>query len=154
MLRCVRGDGSVTWQKQDRQGAFFAVHDLTHFAVESTRGFRRGFFGLLAEGWDIEDTSGKRERGGLPMETVHVESIAGLLDAERASGEMWPTEDFNRQLAMHFESTGLPLQRELSEEELSRVRARRDELFAAWSAIEAGQTLDLTFYVQNASPML
>ena len=57
VLRCVRADGSVTWQKQERHAAFFALHDLTHFAVESTLGFRRGFYGLLAEGWDVEDTT-------------------------------------------------------------------------------------------------
>lgn len=60
VLRCTRADGSVTWQKQtDRHAAFFALHDLTHFAVESLLGFRRGFYGLMAEGWEIEDTTGK-----------------------------------------------------------------------------------------------
>ena len=63
VLRCVRADGSVTWQKQDRHAAFFALHDLTHFAVESTLGFRDGFFGLVAQGWDIDDTTGKGTRG-------------------------------------------------------------------------------------------
>ena len=43
VLRCVRADGSVTWQKQtDRQAAYFALHDLTHFVVETTLGLRRG----------------------------------------------------------------------------------------------------------------
>jgi len=36
VLRCVRDDGSVTWQKHDRHAAFFALHDLTHYAVETT----------------------------------------------------------------------------------------------------------------------
>lgn len=67
VLRCVRAEGSVTWQKQtDRHAAFFALHDLTHFAVETTLGYRRGFFGLIAEGWEIEDTTGKGARGPLP----------------------------------------------------------------------------------------
>jgi hypothetical protein len=35
VLRCVRQDGSVTWQKQTMHAAHFAVHDLTHFAVET-----------------------------------------------------------------------------------------------------------------------
>jgi hypothetical protein len=63
LLRCVRADGSVTWQKQEsRHAGFFALHDLTHFAVESTLGFQRGFFGLIAEGWEIEETTGKQAR--------------------------------------------------------------------------------------------
>ena len=73
VLRCVRADGSVTWQKQpDRHAAFFALHDLTHFAVETTLGYRQGFFGLVAEGWDFEDTGGKGARGPLPPEAVEV----------------------------------------------------------------------------------
>ena len=71
MLRCVRADGSLTWQKQtDRHAAFFALHDLTHFAVETTLGYARGFFGLIAEGWDFEDTGGKGARGPLPPEAI------------------------------------------------------------------------------------
>ena len=50
VLRCIRDDGSTAWQKQpDRYAAFFALHDLTHFAVETTLAYRRGFFGLVAE---------------------------------------------------------------------------------------------------------
>ena len=38
VLKCVRADGSETWQKQEgKQAAFFPLHDLTHFAVEIGR---------------------------------------------------------------------------------------------------------------------
>jgi hypothetical protein len=66
VLRCTRQDGSVTWQKQTKHAAHFALHDLTHYAVETALGYRRGFFGLIAEGWDVEDTTGKGARGALP----------------------------------------------------------------------------------------
>jgi hypothetical protein len=37
VLRGVRDDGSVPWQKQSSQQApFFALRDLTQFVVEST----------------------------------------------------------------------------------------------------------------------
>jgi len=58
-LQCVRKDGSVTWQRHDKHGVFFSFHDLSHFAVETVLGFRQGFYGLLADGWDITDTTGK-----------------------------------------------------------------------------------------------
>src|SRR5580693_10474042 len=89
VLRCVRDDGSVTWQKNDRHAAFFAVHDLTHFAVETVLGYRRGFFGLIAQGWDLDDTTGKGARGVLPAEAIEVEKIVGLFDSERASSVLW-----------------------------------------------------------------
>lgn len=86
VLRCTRADGSVTWQKQPKHGAFFALHDLTHFAVETTLGYRRGFFGLIAEGWDLQDAGGDGARGPVPAEAIEVEKIVGLFDSERGSG--------------------------------------------------------------------
>lgn len=139
VLRCVRTDGSVTWQKQtDRHAAFFALHDLTHFAVETTLGYRRGFFGLVAEGWDFEDTTGKGSRGPLPPEAGEVEQIVGLFDAERGSGTIWTIEEFNEFGAMN----GLRL---LTADEIARVKKRRSELFQQWFAVAPGAMLELQY---------
>jgi hypothetical protein len=140
VLRCTRDDGSVTWQKQTRHAAHFAHHDLTHYAVETTLGFRRGFFGLIAEGWEIEDTTGKGARGALPPEAGAVEQIVGLFDAERASVTIWTAEEFN--------GFGL-LPRPLSEDEIASVRKRRGELFARWAEVPAGGALRLEFVRPN-----
>jgi hypothetical protein len=145
----------MTWQKQEgRHAAFFALHDLTHLAVESVLGLRRGFFGLVAEGWEIEETTGKQARGPIPDEAKALEYIVGALDCERASGAIWPAEDFNRQATIHVASAGLPEPKQLTDEELARVRARRDELFAEWRAIQPGQTLELHFDVRVIPAML
>jgi hypothetical protein len=139
VLRCVRADGSVTCQKQtDRHAAYFALHDLTHFAVETTLGFRRGFFGLIAEGWDIEDTTGKGARGPLPPEAGEAELIVGLFSAERAGGVIWTVDEFH-------ESAAIVGARQLSFDEILRVKKKRSELFQQWFAIEPGATLELQF---------
>ena len=144
MLRCVRADGSVTWQKQtDRHAPFFALHDLTHFAVESVLGFRRGFFGLVADGWDLEETTGKGSRGGLPEDAIHVESIVGTLDSERACGEVWSAKDFNHHLALHATAAGIAAPQALSDDNLNRTRSLRAKLFARWHALEPGEMLEL-----------
>jgi len=148
VLRCVRADGSVTWQTQDRHAAHFALHDMTHFAVESTLGTRRAFFGLIAEGWEIADTTGKGSRGALPAEALEVERIVGLLDAERASGAITSVEDFNK-----FRITeAAPNPRQLTQEELQTIRARRVDLFSRWSALPVGATLELDFQIESHSP--
>lgn len=136
VLRCTRVDGSVTWQKQEKHGAHFALHDLTHFAIETTLGYQRGFFGLIAEGWDIEDTTGKGKRGPLPDETTEAERIVGLFDMERLAGALWTAEEMNgvSQAA-----------RRLADEEILAVRQRRGELFRQWSATPVGGTLELLF---------
>jgi hypothetical protein len=141
VLRCVRADGSVTWQKQtDRHAAFFALHDLTHFAVETTLGYRRGFFGLVAEGWDIEDTTGKGARGPLPPEAGEVECLVGLFFTEGAGGVIWPVDEFNEFAAMQIKGA-----RRLSADEIARVKKKRSELFQQWSAVAPGATLELAF---------
>jgi hypothetical protein len=146
VLRCVRAFGSITWQKQEgRHAAFFALHDLTHFSVESTLGFQRGFFGLVAEGWEIEETTGKGARGAIPNDAKEVEYIVGSLDSERASGAIWLAKDFNRQAAIYASSAGLTEPRRLTDEALARVRARRAELLAQWKSMAPGETLELAF---------
>jgi hypothetical protein len=134
VLRCTRQDGSVTWQKQTRHAAYFALHDLTHYAVETALGYRRGFFGLIAEGWDVDDTTGKGERGALPAEAVEVERIVGLFDAERGSGVLWTSEEFNEFAP-----------RALTDAEIESVHALRAGLFHQWSEVAAGQKLALEF---------
>jgi hypothetical protein len=135
VLRCTRANGSLTWQKQKTShAAHFALHDLTHFAVESTLGYRRGFFGLIAAGWEIEDTTGKGSRGPLPPEAGEVELLVGMFDMERASGTLVTAEDF----AVHAP-------RALTDEDIARIRACRGDLFSRWSAVEPGGTLELHF---------
>jgi hypothetical protein len=124
----------VTWQKQTRHAAHFALHDLTHFAVETGLGFRRGFFGLISEGWEIEDTTGKGASGRLPEEAGVVELIVGLFDTERAGGVIYTAEEFNEHSPRPFK-----------DEDLARVRKLRGELFAKWFAVAPGDSLDLRF---------
>jgi hypothetical protein len=141
ILRCTRDDGSVTWQKQAKHAAFFALHDLTHFAVETALGYRRGFFGLIDEGWEIDETTGKGARGALPAEAVEVERIVGLFDSERGSGTLWTVAEF---------SEFAP--RPLTEAEIQKVRATRGALFREWFAVAPGQTLQLSFPPDSAAP--
>ena len=141
VLSCTRADGSALWQKQERHAAFFALHDLTHFAVETVLGKRRGFFGLIAEGWDIDDTEGRGNRGAVPPEAIEVEILVGMLDAERAGGTVWSIDEFNEMLALKAGDSPP----RLTSEELNGIRKRRAELFRAWSAVQSGEKLELTF---------
>ena len=134
LLRCTRRDGSMTWQKQTKHGAYFALHDLTHYAVEAVLRYRHGFFGLIAAGWDVEDTTGKGSRGTLPPEAVEVEQIVGLFQTEQASGTLWTAEQFNEYAP-----------RRLTDAEIQNVRAVRAGVFQKWFATGIGQKLELEF---------
>ena len=146
LLRCVRADGSLTWQRNDDQQArFFPLHDLTHYAVETELGFTRGFFGLIAEGWKIDETTGKTARGALPDEALEVEYIVSAFSAERASGASASAAEFNELAATFANAKGMPSPRQLSDEDLARVRSRFDELAMKWRALAQGQKLELVF---------
>jgi hypothetical protein len=153
LLRCVRADGSATWQRQDdNRAAFFPLHDLTHYAVESELGFARGFYGLIAEGWDIADTTGKGTRGPLPDETIEVEYIVGALSAERAGDPACTAEEFNGLAAAFAKTRKLLEPRRLTDADLTRIRSRIDELFARWRALPQGETLELSFDPLSTTP--
>jgi hypothetical protein len=139
LLRCTRADGSVTWQKQSqRHAVHFTHHDLTHFAVETTLGYKQGFFGSIASGWDIEDTTGKGTRGPLPEEAGEVESVVGLFDAERAAGTLWTADEFAN-------SAPRRMTRSLDEAAIRAIRSARAHLFRRWAEVEIGGKLELQF---------
>ena len=147
VLRCLRADGTATWQRQEGpQALFFPFHDLTHFAVESTLGFRLGFSGLIADGWEIAAPGGKGARGRLPAETVLAEHVVGLLDRERVGGAPPLTAaEFNAELARLVEIGRIAAGVTVTEAQLAAARSRIEELHGRWAALAPGATLELRF---------
>ena len=147
-LTCIRADGTTTWQRQDGQlGAFFPFHDLTHYAVETVIGLRRAFYGLLAEGWNLSsfgDAENKSQRW--PDDAMIAELTVGLFDLERATGVIAGADEFNDKIQGYFANKGLGHTTfRLDDDQLARIRSRRDDLFARWRAVSPGDTLELPF---------
>src|SRR5215471_15727725 len=132
VLRCVRRDGSATWQRHEKHASFFSYHDLRHFAVETTLGFGKGFYGLIADGWDITDTTGKGRRGRLSAASVFVEHIVGLLERERV-GDAAPlsASEFNAQIIGMVGTD--PDHPSFTDDQLTTVRNRTQELHNQWA---------------------
>jgi hypothetical protein len=145
-LSCERADGTTTWQRQQgEQASFFPRHDLTHYAVETVLGHTKGFYGLVAAGWDLSDFGTPWPRGQLPKDANLSEIIVGFFDRERASGQRGSAEEINDELAEFAEANGLAVPEQLTEDDLSRVRERRGELFVRWDATRPGEALELPF---------
>jgi len=153
-LSCTRRDGSVTWQRQQgAQGRFFPLHDLTHYAVETVLRHERGFYGMVASGWDISDFGAPWPRGRIPADADPSELIVGFLDTERASGTRWNAADFNDKAALyHAEHNLATTPPTLTDDDLARVRQRRAQLFAEWDAVPPGATLELAFDIGADAP--
>lgn len=136
-LSCTRADGTSTWQTNaGDKGHFFVHHDLTHYAVETELGHTKGFYGLVAAGWELTDFGSPWPRGPLPSDLDPSELIVGFLDTERALGVRWSTAE----LAPLLGANPPP-----DDAQLARIRGRRDALFAQWDALPTGETLELPF---------
>jgi hypothetical protein len=146
VLELQRADGTRTWQKRTGPAAeFFALHDLTHYAVETTLGIQRGFYGLVAEGWDLADFGTPWPRGPLPPDALPAEFIVGCFDTQRAAGERLTAEQCNRSAADYFASHGRPSPVRVTDDELDAIRALLATLTARWRALAADAALELAF---------
>ncbi|HUQ47191.1 MAG TPA: hypothetical protein VM053_02980 [Gemmatimonadaceae bacterium] len=146
-ITCEREDGSTTWQRQEgSHGQIFPAHDLTHYSVETTFGYTRGFFGLVADGWEISDFAPPWPRGPIPPEAQEVELLVGLLDMQRRMFANWNAEEMLEQGRLYVAGRGdrltLP---SLTDENLARVKQLRSDVFSKWAATEPGETLELLF---------
>jgi hypothetical protein len=149
VLTCVRADGSRTWS---RVHVFFPTHDLLHCVVESTLGLEKAFFGLVAEGWAIDDFATPRASERMGDEAAWGEGIVGLLDQERASGRAWPAEEFNLALRSEFAGSGRPMFRPVTDSELELIRQRHQDLLFRWRTLPQGDTLEIEFPLSPESP--
>jgi hypothetical protein len=142
ILRCERADGSVTWQRHPAKNSrFFPPHDLTHYAVETTLGFRDAFYGLVASGWELSDFGHPWPRGRLPAEAGVAEFLVGCLDLERLSGEVQTVEEVNAGGTRQCGDAWQPI----TEDQLARLRSLTHELTARWHALPPDGELALDF---------
>ena len=148
-ITLTRADGTVTWQRQKGGLALvFPSHDLTHYAVEQTLGYRFAFYGLVADGWEISDFAMPWPRGPIPAQAREVEMVVGLFDGERRDRAHWDSAEFNaqlQQLATSGKFAGSLVPRTMSDDDLERVRAVRNALLARWGATPSGAALELEF---------
>ena len=143
-----RADGTTTWQKRAGPPAdFFAIHDLTHYAVETELGFRRAFYGLVADGWDLSDFGTPWPRGPLPADALPAEVIVGCFDTARAAREPLTAAECNESAARYFANAGMPSVVSVTDVAVQRVRERLSDLVWRWHALPPRGTLELTFPV-------
>ena len=146
-LTAVRADGSSTWQQQNGQtGRVFPLHDLTHYAVETTLGTRDAFFGLLSQGWEMTDFGSPWPKGHPPLEAVLVELLVGYFDLERMIDTATSAAEINQRIAAAFpEGTQPYMPFRIDDEQVEQIHRARAYLFARWAAVPVGDSLELPF---------
>jgi hypothetical protein len=151
-LTCTRRDGSTTWQRQSGSlGMVFPPHDLTHYAVETTLGYRGAFYGLIADGWEISDFAKPWARGPIPAEAREVETIVSVFESVARRVQSPTTADVNGWADEYVASRNAAKPgsadwpRMLSGDEIERVVRTRAGLLERWSLLAPGDALELEF---------
>jgi hypothetical protein len=148
-LVCVREDGSWTSGAVGAADGYGPVHDLAHYAVESTLGLTGGFLGLVARGWDLQDFEVRvleriaKEPDG--ADAGIAEGLAGFLSGEAMSGRRSTAAELNWSLGQMYAAHGGEPPLEVSEETLAAIWQRLDALRAEWDALRPGETLERRF---------
>ena len=144
VLTCRRDDGSCTWSPLN----VAAGHDLGHYVIETVLGFRSAFFGLLAQGWAIQDFGQADPETGrkpiVPPEAMQAEVLAGLLDLERRSGQPPAYPVFVEMLASACAGLRLTAPA-LDVAQLEAIRSLHASLLRRWADLPAGSSLELDF---------
>jgi hypothetical protein len=132
---------------------FFPVHDLTHFAVETVLGHTRGFFGLVAEGWDLADFGSPWPRGRLPADMDPSELIVNALSLEWNTGQRATAAELQATIEHWYEENlpGQPVPPAPTDEQLADVRRAITELHQRWRDLQPGRAIELHFPAAEAN---
>ncbi|HVU36456.1 MAG TPA: hypothetical protein VHE61_23660 [Opitutaceae bacterium] len=142
-LSCIRDDGTVTEGDMPRQGIL--PHDLFHFAVESTLGWRDAFFGAVARGETLDQIA-RKSAGRKPtwsVQALQAESLVECLQAEQWGGAADPAT-FQSTLETTCRRRGVAAP-ELTLADLQRLRLALRELGTAWRPLNPGHSLERRF---------
>lgn len=139
----LRADGSSTTGRLG-SGDFGPVHDLTHYAVETTLGLSGGFYGLLAAGWNIPDFEVKGTGRRLEDEAVVAECIVGQLTNAVFGSQPVATADFNWLVAEAVRAVRPgAVVLAVDDATFRTLRERLAALLDRWRALPPGETLEL-----------
>ncbi len=136
ILTFVRADGSRTSSPIGSAAGFGPVHDLSHYVVESVLGIARGFIGLCAEGWTVQDFD-KNAARRIPPEAGVAEAVAGQISSMEITAQWLSLEEFNSVIGV----TGSAL----SAMQYDHIHRALVRLRAQWNALAPGATMSLRF---------
>ena len=139
---CVRGDGSRT---ETELSSNCVYHDLAHFAVESRMGFRDGYWGKIADGFDFSAYSLPDEKRPVKIseEGYHAEYLATLVQTAASSGG-W-NDAYENMLRTASQSAGLPFPDSLPTKKRDAIVDYTKMLYQQWDWLPVNSALELHF---------
>jgi hypothetical protein len=143
VLTCRREDGTTTWMAERPD---FVAHDLAHYAVETVFGYRLGFFGLVAHGWELSAADFGRdprtkERYPWPGGAQEpVEYVVSLIQRGPEAG-IRTADGLREALRLYWGC----VPDGFTDERIAQARRELARLEGLWAEVPAGGALELEF---------
>jgi hypothetical protein len=126
---------------------FLVIHDLCHYAIESSLQYKNAFWGLVASGINPHIFENKETRDALSLanEAWYAEHLANLLLIEFTQGKF---DDINVMLEQSLlqHNPSIPIIH-FSNVELEAIRTMLHTLIENWRVVEVGDYLSLDFTI-------
>jgi hypothetical protein len=135
-MTCVRDDGSTTWQHVT---PYFVLHDLMHYAVESTLGYTQAFLSLVAGGRDLTEFD-KGARDWLPVEAHWAEIVAGQV--QLAGAGSLDQAEIEEGIRLACEGLGV-VAPAITAEDVQAIQTVHRTLLGDWLVLRPGESLEL-----------
>ena len=149
-LTCTREDSSTTFSKLQ---ANFEIHDIAHFVVEKHLKLKNAFYGLLAQGYQIDDfliPKQKRPEAlqsqNLPPEALFTEHLVNLLTVDYMQSDT--KMDIASMLEGILEGQKLPFPEKLKKQKIVLIQKELSALMSKWDKLTAGNYLELILQIE------
>ncbi len=145
-LKCIRYDQSETWSSLHPNTEY---HDLAHIAIEEVLGFKKAFYGMVANGVNISDfelpdvQKPEALRGSnLPQESIITEHLVNLLTITYFNASDIDPMDYITQAKNILTQHHLPFPDTLTPQNATTIYATYSELINDWNMTEKGTYLE------------
>ena len=149
ILNCIRENGTNTWAKMYPG---IEAHDLGHYAVETILEFKNAFYGMIAQGTNIEDFELPRKQRpanvlpqNLDAEAFISEHLVNLLMTKAQTED--ETFHIIESLTPILQENSLPFPENLTKEKIDGIWTLFQDLLHQWEKLPAGKTMELNFIV-------
>ena len=144
-LKCIRNDGSITYSKIQVD---FEIHDIAHYVVEKQLQLKNAFYGLLAQGYQINDFGlPKDERPealqsqNLPAEALATEHLVNLLTIDFMQTDV--KMDISKSLNEILTENNLSFPEKVTAEKILLMKKELAVLMVKWKGLQYNQTLEM-----------
>ncbi len=144
-LTVKRPDGTTTFSKLN---VGFEIHDIVHYVVEKRLNLKKSFYGMLAQGYGIQDFQLSNEKRpealqpkNMAKEALVTEHLVNLLTIDYLSTEN--QMNLYDSLETILKDKGLPFPQNLNVEGLVSIQGELADWMNKWNGLENGQVLTM-----------